>query len=228
MPQTPRASSAASERAPRDASGAREVSGAAGGAGAGGAEAIAGGAGAGGARKENRGPGAAAENRAALVTAAREVFGRDGIDAPLSAVARRAGVGQGSLYRHFPDRLSLALAAFAENIAALEAFAGRPDSTLDDLLALLTDQVIDAAAFLDMLSGHVGDPRVAAMSERVTAVLAAKLPDARRAGGYGAHVEPSDLLLAIGMLSGAVARTPAAQRRATAERAWFLLRRALA
>jgi AcrR family transcriptional regulator len=181
-----------------------------------------------GARKENRGPGAAAENRAALVAAAREVFGSAGFDAPLSAVARRAGVGQGSLYRHFPDRLSLALAAFAENIAALEAAAQQPDATLDDLLALLTEQVIDAAAFLDMMSGHADDPRVAAMSERVTAVLAAKLPDAQRAGGYGAHVAPSDLMLAIGMLSGVIAKTPAADRRATADRAWFLLRRALA
>jgi AcrR family transcriptional regulator len=179
-------------------------------------------------RKENRGPGAAAENRAALVAAAREVFGSDGFDAPLSAVARRAGVGQGSLYRHFPDRLSLALAAFAENVASLEAAAEQPDATLDDLLALLIEQVIDAAAFLDMLSGHAGDPRVAAMSERVTAVLAAKLPAAQRAGRYDAHIEASDLLLAIGMLSGLVAKTPAAQRRATADRAWFLLRRALA
>jgi AcrR family transcriptional regulator len=201
MPEARRTTSVASERAPRDAPRVR---------------------------KENRGPGAAAENRAALVAAAREVFGSGGFDAPLSAVARRAGVGQGSLYRHFPDRVSLALAAFAENIATLESAAAQPDTTLDDLLALLTDQVIDAAAFLDMLSGHAGDPRVAAMSERVTAVLAAKLPAAQRDGRYGAHVTASDLLLAIGMLSGLVAKTPAGRRRAAADRAWFLLRHGLA
>ena len=175
----------------------------------------------------NRGPGAAAENRAALVAAAREVLADTGFDAPLSAVARRAGVGQGSLYRHFPDRLSLALAAFAENIAGLEAAAGRADSTLDDLLALLTEQAISATAFLDMLSGHAEDPRVAAMSQRVTAVLAGKLPEAQRGGRYGDRVTPADLLMAIGMVSGLVARSPAAGRRATADRAWALLHRGL-
>ncbi|MGH3209006.1 MAG: helix-turn-helix domain-containing protein [Trebonia sp.] len=179
------------------------------------------------ARRENRGPGAAAENRAALVAAAREVLADGGFDAPLSAVARRAGVGQGSLYRHFPDRLSLALAAFAENIAELEAAAGRADSTLDDLLALLTEQAISATAFLDLLSGHAEDHRVAVMSERVTTVLAVKLPAAQRSGRYGDDVEPADLLMAIGMVSGLVARSPAADRRATAERAWALLRRGI-
>jgi AcrR family transcriptional regulator len=176
------------------------------------------------ARRSNRGPGAAAENRAALVAAAREVLADAGFDAPLSAVARRAGVGQGSLYRHFPDRLSLALAAFAENIAALETAAAGPDSTLDELLTLLTEQAISATAFLDMLSGHAEDPRVAAMSQRVTAVLAVKLPEARRSGRYGDHVTPADLLMAVGMVSGLVARSPAAGRRATADRAWTLLR----
>jgi AcrR family transcriptional regulator len=161
------------------------------------------------------------------VAAAREVFADEGLDAPLSAVARRAGVGQGSLYRHFPDRLSLALAAFAENMAELQAVAARPDSTLDDLLGLLTEQVISAAAFLDMLSGHTEDPRVAAMAERLSGMLAAKLPQAQRDGRVGAHVQPADLVLAIGMISGLVAKTPAAERRAVAGRAWTLLGRAL-
>jgi AcrR family transcriptional regulator len=176
------------------------------------------------ARRANRGPGAAAENRAALVAAAREVLADAGFDAPLSAVARRAGVGQGSLYRHFHDRLSLALAAFAENIAELEAAATRRESTLDDLLALLTEQAISATAFLDMLSGHAEDPRVAAMSERVTAVLAGKLPEAQRAGRYAEDVTPADLLMAVGMVSGLVARSPETERHAAAERSWALLR----
>ena len=58
--------------------------------------------------KANRGPSAGPENRRALIAAARAVFAESGYSAPLSAVARRAGVGQGSLYRHFPDRVALA------------------------------------------------------------------------------------------------------------------------
>ena len=50
----------------------------------------------------------AARNRDLLVAAAREVLAEQGLDAPMSAVAKRAGVGQGTLYRHLPDRLTLA------------------------------------------------------------------------------------------------------------------------
>jgi AcrR family transcriptional regulator len=179
-------------------------------------------------RRQNRGPSAAAENRAALVAAAREVFAAAGYDAPLSAVARRAGVGQGSLYRHFPDRVSLAVAAFEENVSLLEALAARPDSTLDECLELLTEQAITSAAFMDMLSGHAEDPRVAPIAEQVSAILARKLPEARRSGRCGPHVQPEDLLMTIGMVSGLIAKTPRASRRETAGRAWDLLRRALA
>jgi len=179
-------------------------------------------------RRPNRGPSAAAGNRAALVAAAREVFASAGYDAPLSAVARRAGVGQGSLYRHFPDRMSLALAAFEENVSLLEGFAARPDSTLDECLELLTDQAITSAVFTDMLTGRADDPRVAPVAARVAAVLAGKLPAAQAAGRYGGHVRPADLLMSMGMVSGLIAKTPRAGRRETAQRAWALLRRALA
>lgn len=161
------------------------------------------------------------------MAAAREVFGAAGYDAPLSAVARRAGVGQGSLYRHFPDRVSLALAAFEENVSELEALAGRPDSTLDDCLALITEQAITATAFLDMLAGHADDPRITGVADRVTEVLAGKLPDAQRAGACHGWVSASDLLVAVSMVTGHIARTAAGDRRAAADRAWTLLRRGL-
>ena len=47
------------------------------------------------ARKPNRGPAAGPRNRAALIAAAREVYANDGLGVPFSAVAKRAGVGQG-------------------------------------------------------------------------------------------------------------------------------------
>ncbi len=49
----------------------------------------------------------AQQNRAALVEAAREVFAERGLDAPLEQIARQAGVGIGTLYRHFPTRNDL-------------------------------------------------------------------------------------------------------------------------
>ncbi|WP_433519461.1 TetR/AcrR family transcriptional regulator [Nonomuraea sp. CA-143628] len=59
----------------------------------------------------------ARRNRERIVEAAREVFAAQGVDAPMSAVARRAGVGVATLYRHFPTRTVLATAAFAEQLA---------------------------------------------------------------------------------------------------------------
>ena len=63
----------------------------------------------------------AASNRARLLEAARTVFGRDGVSAPLSAVAEEAGVGIATLYRRFPDRGGLVAEAFAEALAQYTA-----------------------------------------------------------------------------------------------------------
>ncbi|MFF0324841.1 TetR/AcrR family transcriptional regulator [Nonomuraea angiospora] len=177
-------------------------------------------------RRPNRGPSAAAENRAALVAAAREVFASAGYNAPLRTVARAAGVGQGSLYRHFPDRISLAMAVFEDGVAELEALAARPGTTLDDLLALLTEQAITSTAFIEMVSTRPSepDPRIIDVRDRVSRVLAGVLGDARRAGHVRDGVSADDLVLVIGMLAGVLARTPAPDRRATAGRVWALLR----
>ncbi|MGI5270217.1 TetR family transcriptional regulator [Nonomuraea sp. CA-218870] len=176
-------------------------------------------------RKANRGPSAAAANRAALVTAARELFATTGFDAPLSAVARRAGVGQGSLYRHFPDRASLALAVFEGNVAELESLAAEPATTLDDLFARIIEQTVASVAFLDVVTS--ADERMAAVRHRVTELLAAKLDQARRDGAVRADVTTGDLLLVVGMLAGVLKRTPAADLSAVAARAWTLLRRSI-
>src|SRR5665213_304123 len=59
----------------------------------------------------------AARNRAALVGAARAVFGERGLDAPLDEIARRAGVGNATLYRRFPSRKDLITAVFVDQMA---------------------------------------------------------------------------------------------------------------
>jgi AcrR family transcriptional regulator len=58
----------------------------------------------------------AAENRRRIVDAARAVFAERGIDAPLDEVARRAGVGNATLYRRFPTRDALLAAVFEERL----------------------------------------------------------------------------------------------------------------
>ncbi|WP_306305788.1 helix-turn-helix domain-containing protein, partial [Microbacterium sp. B19] len=54
----------------------------------------------------------ARQNLAALLDAARTVFARAGVDAPAREIAAEAGVGVGTLYRHFPNRAALVAAVF--------------------------------------------------------------------------------------------------------------------
>jgi AcrR family transcriptional regulator len=176
----------------------------------------------------NRGRAAAADNRQALLDAARRVLADGGLNAPLVAVARTAGVGQGSLYRHFPDRVDLALAVFDDNVREIEALAVEPSTTLDDLLALLTRRAIESVAFVDMITADTADPRLIDIARRVEAAIATKLPPAQRAGRLNPDLEASDVALAIGMVSSLVAKTPLGERDARARHAWSLLRSGLA
>ena len=65
----------------------------------------------------------AQRNRAAIVEAATEVMtSRESVVAMLE-IARRAGVGQATLYRHFPDRAALADAVIVHHLQRLEAWA---------------------------------------------------------------------------------------------------------
>lgn len=74
----------------------------------------------------------AQRNRDALLAAARECFAEHGLEAPLEQVAKRAGVAIGTLYRHFPARVDLVQALFAEKLSAwldaAEQAAAMPDA----------------------------------------------------------------------------------------------------
>jgi AcrR family transcriptional regulator len=76
----------------------------------------------------------ARRNHELLVVAAREVFAERGVEASLEEIARRAGVGVGTLYRHFPTRDALVEAVFERRIgeftAVAEAAAAEPDAWL--------------------------------------------------------------------------------------------------
>lgn len=150
------------------------------------------------------------------MAAAREVFAEDGIRAPLSAVARRAGVGQGSLYRHFPDRLSLAVAVFDENIVDLEALTGEGEHSLDELFVSIADQAMASAGLIEIMAEHQRDERALALSGRVRGVVAALLDRDREAGRVGRGVSVDDVLIAISMLAFAVAQSVPEDRSAVA------------
>ncbi|WP_192806002.1 TetR/AcrR family transcriptional regulator [Streptomyces sp. SS1-1] len=63
----------------------------------------------------------ARDNRARILDAARAVFGEEGLSAPMREVARQAGVGPATLYRHFPTKQALITETFAEQRRACHA-----------------------------------------------------------------------------------------------------------
>ncbi|WP_278236626.1 TetR/AcrR family transcriptional regulator [Isoptericola sp. AK164] len=177
-------------------------------------------------RRSNPGPRAAARNRAALLAAAREIFAEHGAHAPLNAVARRAGVGQGSLYRHFPDRLTLVLALFEEQVSTVEELAEDPDASLLDLLGLVTRHAIDSVVSIDLAASSPEvrpDPRLLDLTERLADLVRSRLDEALARGQVRPGTDVEDVLLGIEMVASALTRRPAREREEYAVRAWRLL-----
>ncbi|MFD0223033.1 TetR/AcrR family transcriptional regulator [Streptomyces hirsutus] len=176
-------------------------------------------------RPANHGPKAAARNRAALVAAAREIYAEHGLDAPLSAIARRAGVGQGVLYRHFPDRAAVTTAVLEENVREVEQTAAAEDATFAGVLGVLTWHLKESAAFIGLLHADGSDrhsgvrAHALALSRRVERALRAHLPD----DGDHRPVAADDLMLAVAMVSGAVTGPSHEERERRALAAWRLL-----
>ena len=78
----------------------------------------------------------ARRNRERLVEVGREAFTEHGVDAPMDDIARRAGVGPGTLYRHFPTREALLLAVYRSDIETIAERARVLGSELPPLEAL--------------------------------------------------------------------------------------------
>ena len=78
----------------------------------------------------------ASRNREHLIEAAKDVLGRGGPGASLEAVARQAGVGVGTLYRHFPTREALFQAVYRREVEQLVEMAAAIDRSSDGLEGL--------------------------------------------------------------------------------------------
>ncbi|MCW2785697.1 MAG: hypothetical protein JWP74_2214 [Marmoricola sp.] len=90
----------------------------------------------------------AARNRAKLVTTARDVFTTEGGDVSLESVAKAAGVGIGTLYRHFPSRLDLLEAVYRDEVDVLRETAEKvvPNHPPVEALEIWLTAFVDYAA----------------------------------------------------------------------------------
>ncbi len=120
----------------------------------------------------------ARKNYDLLIEVARDVFVEQGAEASLRDIARRAGVGMGTLYRHFPNRDSLLEALLRSRFAALTA---RAESLLlaADPAAALLEWLAESVAFTHQHRGIIA-PLMSAIDDPESALHSAALPARRR------------------------------------------------
>jgi AcrR family transcriptional regulator len=150
----------------------------------------------------------AQRNIGALLEAAKSSFATSGVDAPAKEIAAVAGVGVGTLYRHFPRRSDLVVAVLEREIDAC-ADAGRALSATHEPATALTEWLHRYTTLLAAKRGlatalHSGDPAYDALPgyfwERLGPVLSDLLDAAKSSGEIRADMSAEDLLTAVALL----------------------------
>ena len=150
----------------------------------------------------------AQRNRARVLAAAERVFAERGTATSTEEVARAAGVGVGTVFRHFPSKEALLQALVVQRLARVAADA-REHATSPDAGAAFFDffaaVVRGSATKLDLVDalaelGIHPDDAVAPIAEEVTEALTALLQQAQRAGAVRLDIEVRDV---IALLAGA-------------------------
>ncbi len=150
----------------------------------------------------------AQRNIDAVREAAKEVFTVSGVDAPVREIAARAGVGVGTIYRHFPQRSDLVVAVFQHEVDACAKAARtlaaehEPGEALARWLRRYTSFIATKRGLAAAL--HSGDPAFDALpayfDRHLRPALGSLLESAAAAGQVRADVDPNDLLTAVANL----------------------------
>jgi AcrR family transcriptional regulator len=147
----------------------------------------------------------AQRNRERILETAKEAFSRHGANASLDEIAKRVGVGPGTLYRHFPTRAELLQAVYRaelEKLAAAEQKLSQtmaPAEALRAWLLLFVDAIAAKQLIAPALNTLLGDPK------KVFEASYAKMHEAIRAlvkrgvesGEIRSDLDPVDLLRAL-------------------------------
>ena len=154
----------------------------------------------------NRKPRAdARRNRERILEVAKKEFTRSGANASLEEIAKKAGVGPGTLYRHFPTREELLVAVYRskmEKLAAAErTFADTlpPVEALRAWLLLFVDAVETKQIIAPVLNTLIGDPKKVFESSyaQMHEALRALVKRAIKSGDIRKDLDPIDLLRAL-------------------------------
>ena len=151
----------------------------------------------------------AQQNRDRLLAVAVRAFPRDGPDVTLESIARDAGVGIGTLYRHFPTREALVEAVYRHELARLcDAAAdllraGPPDQATRAWMDRFIDYMITKRGMADALRALIasgGDP-FAQSRVRLLGAITMLLAAGAAAGTIRSDVEPGDVLASLSGVS---------------------------
>jgi AcrR family transcriptional regulator len=146
----------------------------------------------------------AERNRRRLLEAASEMFSERGLDVGVAEIAQRAGVGRGTLFRHFPAKEDLIAAIVVERVqASIErgrAMLGAPDP--GEALFALLDQAImqsesDRALFDALDDAWLSNEEIAGAHGELMEVIDALLARAQSAGAVRADVGAVDILVMV-------------------------------
>ncbi|WP_432824639.1 TetR/AcrR family transcriptional regulator [Dactylosporangium sp. CA-092794] len=147
-----------------------------------------------------------ARNRARLLAAAREVFAARGFEATLDDIARHAGVGTGTAYRHFPNKQAIAAEVLADATAAIRDDATEALALPDPWAALAAffertaaRQAADRGLY-ETLTGQGNPDEQARIWPQVIAAVTQLFDRAHAAGAIRADAAPQDIAAVFAML----------------------------
>ena len=158
----------------------------------------------------------AKRNYEALVTAAREVFAEEGGGASMEAIAKKAGVGIGTLYRHFPKRIDVVEAVYREDVDELTTVAESANATMEPWPALVAwleafvRYAMGKKRFLNELhEAFEKNPELRVASrERIVGALDLVLTPAQEVGAVRTDIDAPDLMQLLGSMCMSATLTP--------------------
>ena len=148
-----------------------------------------------------------ARNRQLLIDAAKAGFSELGLNVSLEEIARRAGVGIGTLYRHFPNREAVVEAVYRREVEQLaeavpkllEALA--PAEALHQWMHLFIDYIATKRLIAPSLAAAAADGRAATLyassRELIENAISTLVDRASASGEVRKDIDPSDLLRAM-------------------------------
>ena len=147
----------------------------------------------------------AQRNRVRILEVAKEAFARSGVNTSLDDVARQAGVGAGTLYRHFPTRDALLEAVYHTEVGKLAAAERElseklpPVEALRAWMLLFVDYIAEKHLIAPALNTFVGGPSKLYESSRaqITGAIEALVNRAIKSGDIRKDLEAFDLLRAL-------------------------------